>query len=411
LVKAGGEVKKRAYSKGTGTAASFKGGTNVFSSTRARYLVAATLLAASACAGNRSVPATGIGAYPLNSAFAPDAAVDMKSVLKALKKNTLIGSTVDPTNGDKAPHGLTIAGASTGSLTKGQLVTCNFSNKSNAAGQGTTVEVLDAKAGSKPTQFAQNAAFKGCAAIAITAGNTVYGTAFAGKSLAQFGSTGAYRGMKSSAFVAPFGALYTPVGTPPYQELIVFATDASKGSVLRIDITYFTPPKPKFTVTAIATGFAVNKKPGTKALGPSGLAYNAKSDTLYIVDGVDNTVVAFAGAGKILLANAVTVQPGGKTFKYNKQITKPFASLVFAGSPLKSPVASTLLPNGNLIVANTKGNSLVEMTPTGKVLDTKVVETKAAPAVFGLASAGTSDANTVLYYTNAISNTVQLLQK
>ena len=33
-----------------------------------------------------------------------------------------------------------------------------------------------------------------------------------------------------------------------------------------------------------------------------------------------------------------------------------------------------MLPNGNLIVANTGNNTLVEMTPKGQVLDTKVVE-------------------------------------
>ena len=45
----------------------------------------------------------------------------------------------------------------------------------------------------------------------------------------------------------------------------------------------------------------------------------------------------------------------------------------------------TLPPNGNLVVANSKGgNKLVELTPAGTVLATKVVDSKQTPAVFGL---------------------------
>ena len=52
------------------------------------------------------------------------------------------------------------------------------------------------------------------------------------------------------------------------------------------------------------------------------------------------------------------------------------ATLVYSGSPLNAPVASALLPNGNLIVANTKGgNKLVELTPAGKILDAKTIDT------------------------------------
>jgi hypothetical protein len=361
------------------------------------------ILATSACAGNRAVPASGIGADNAFAVSAPDA-VDTTSILKQLTTTVTIGSTVDAKNGDKAPHALLVARASGGKIKKGQIVACNFSNKSNAAGQGTTIEVLNAKAGSSPTQIAQNAAAKGCAALGITAANTLLDATFGGKSIAQFDATGAYTKIANKNIVAPFGATYSSIGHP-YPRLILFATDASKGTVLRIDMTT------GVSVTPIATGFAVNKKPGTSALGPSGLSYNVKTDTLYIVDGVDNTVIAFKNVGQgILLANAVTVLPGGKTFKYANGI-KPFASVVYAGSALKSPVASTLLPNGNLIVANTKGNGLVELTTTGTVLATKVAVTGATPAVFGLAASGTTDANTVLYFTNAVANTVQELTK
>ena len=67
----------------------------VFLSTRARCLIAATLLATSACAGNRSIPAAGMGADNASFVRVPDAGVDTTSVLKALTKNVTIGSTID----------------------------------------------------------------------------------------------------------------------------------------------------------------------------------------------------------------------------------------------------------------------------------------------------------------------------
>jgi hypothetical protein len=389
-----------------------KGGTNVFSPYRARYFVAALLLATSACGGNHAVPVSGI---------APDAGfeargagtVDTTSILKQLAKTVTIGSTVDAKNGDKAPHGLMIAKTNTGKIKKGQLVACNYSNKSNAAGLGTTIEALNAKAGSKALQVAQNAAAKGCAALS-TSGSVVFDATFSGKSIASYDVNGSYAAIKSDktgSIVEPFGTAFGSTGGL-YPTLVLFATDASTGQLLSIDVTNFpsTPPSPPL-VTPIVQGFAVNKKAGIAALGPAGLSYNAKIDTIYVVDGVDNTLIAIKGAASNLReAGAVTVLPGGKTFKYKSGIT-PCASVVYSGSALKQPVASALLPNGNLIVANASGSSLVEITTAGAVLATKVVQTGSAPAVYGLAASGTTDANTVLYYTNAVTNTVQELVK
>jgi hypothetical protein len=75
-------------------------------------------------------------------------------------------------------------------------------------------------------------------------------------------------------------------------------------------------------------------------------------------------------------------------------------------------VASTLLPNGNLVVANTSGgNTLVELTPAGQILDTKVVDTNKTAGVFGLAAIGTTDSNTEIYFTDTNTNDVDVLEK
>jgi hypothetical protein len=235
----------------------------VVSSSRARYAVAAALLATSACAGaNAVVPASSVTGFA--GALAAPRAVDGTSILKSLTKTVLIGSTVDPKNGDQGPHGLAIVPYSTGKLKKGQLVACNFTNKSGTAGAGTTVEALDAAANSKPSQFAENAAFKGCGSLAVNGGSTVFGTAFAGKSLAQFDPTGAYSKIAGASIVAPLAIDYAKF-PGPYGSLVLFASDAATGTVMRLDTTNGAP----YPVTVIATGFGVNKKAGTAALAPS----------------------------------------------------------------------------------------------------------------------------------------------
>ncbi|HEU5481178.1 MAG TPA: hypothetical protein VFU90_15140, partial [Candidatus Tumulicola sp.] len=63
-------------------------------------------------------------------------------------------------------------------------------------------------------------------------------------------------------------------------------------------------------------------------------------------------------------------------------------------------------------VANTKGgNKLVELTPTGKILATKTIDTSKTGHIFGLLASGTSDSDTVLYYTDTKTNTLQELMQ
>jgi hypothetical protein len=384
----------------------------VFSLYRARYLVvAAALLAASACAGNRALPTAGLGANQGMMAIAPDAAVDTTSILKKLIKNVTIGSTIDAKNGDKTPHGIVIAPLTNGPLKKGQVIACNFSNKAGQAGSGTTIEALNAKAGSTPVRLIQNNAFKGCGALGISQGDTIYGSAFTNKLVATFDSTNNFQFEKTanSSIVAPFGTTYADIKQPGgYDEIIIYTTDAKTGSLLWLSASNDASP-PYFT-KPVVTGFAVNKKAGLAALAPSGLAYNQKTDTLYVVDGVNGVVVSFSPMANLLEKNSITVLPGGKTFKVLKGVAVT-PKVVYSGKALKSPVAATLLPNGNLVIANTKGNSLVEMTPTGQILDTKVVDTKPTAGIFALVATGTNDNNTSLYYTDANTNTVQLLTK
>jgi hypothetical protein len=377
---------------------------------RAIVLVAGTLFATSACGGNTAVPTGATGTSPVFQA-AP-AAVDTTSILKKLTKDVVIGSTVDSKNGDKGPRAV-VRVRSTFGLKAGQLLVCNFENSAGAAGKGSTIEVLDPHQNAKPATFTQNTKINGCDGDAITEANQVYGSGMTSGSVGQFDQSGNLEKSLKSHLEAPFADADAFCGLP-YAPEDIYVSDSKTGALVKL--SFISVSGGKTTSTEVVSGFGKNGS-GWTTLGPSGLQYNATrngplcNDTLYVVDGADNTLVSISNASNLLEKDEIAVQPGGKKFTC-KHPTDTCATLVYSGSPLNAPVASALLPNGNLILANTKGgNTLVEITPNGKVLATKTLDTSKTAHVFGLAAYGTSDSDTVLYYTSTADDTLHVLEQ
>jgi hypothetical protein len=377
---------------------------------RAIMLIAGTLFATSACGGNSAVPA---GAAGTNSGFqAAPAAVDTTSILKKLTKDVLIGSTVDPKNGDKGPRAI-VRVRSTFGLKAGQLLVCNYENAAGAAGKGSTIEVLDPHQKAKPTTFVQNTKINGCDGDAITESNQVYGTGMTSGFVGQFDQSGKLEKSYKSHLEAPFADADAFCGEP-YAPENIYVSDSKTGALVKL--SFISVSGGKTTATEVISGFGKSGS-GWTALGPSGLQYNATrtgplcNDSLYVVDGADNTLVSISNASNLIKKDEIVIQPGGKKFTC-KFPSATCATLVYSGAPLNAPVASALLPNGNLILANTKGgNTLVEITPNGKVLATKTLDANKTADIFGLAAYGTGDSDTVLYYTSTADNTLHVLQQ
>ena len=372
----------------------------------ALLLAGGTLLALSACGGGGAVPAGSSavpgGASQFSSRTSDASPDDSTSILKKLKKDVIIGTTVDPGNGDKGPRGVSIARITYG-IKKGQLAVCNYSNSAGAAGKGTTIELLDPTAGSQPTTFVQSSKILGCAGNAFTNGNGIFAAGLMSHQLVSFDSTGKLVKAYGSPFKGPF---YNTDASNPglYAAEYMFTSDATSGTIISFSINYYGNPHP----LEIAKGFAVNKKSGWGTLGPSGVQYYPKKDTLYIADGANNTIVSFNNASELLVKDEIIVNKDGKTFtcKYPKTTC---GKLVYSGSPLNAPVAMAVLPNGNLVAANSANNTLVELTPAGTVLATKVVDKSKTPGVFGIIASGKTDTNTVIFYTDANDNNLHEL--
>jgi DNA-binding beta-propeller fold protein YncE len=82
--------------------------------------------------------------------------------------------------------------------------------------------------------------------------------------------------------------------------------------------------------------------------------------------------------------------------------------VISKGGALNSPLGLTLAPNGDILAANAGDGNLVEVTPAGKQLATKNIDSTGAGAgtLFGLVL--TPD-NKGVYFVNDGNNTLNLL--
>jgi hypothetical protein len=371
------------------------------------------------------------------SSTSPTSTTPTTPVLTQLHTMTTIGSTVDvgsgTGHGDQNPYGLYIAPVTAGNITAGDLVVCNFNDANNVQGNGTTIEDLSPTPGATPKRIAQDPSLQGCAALAPNpTSGAIWAAAYTANDNPIFTAAGVLVQTLASAYPwqGPWGQIYaspqaaststgssyggssygygstsTASTTTTPSPTSFYVTNAKNGTITQV-VTSTSP----FTYNTIATGFPFSGVPGS-ILAPSGLTYDPTSDTLYIVSGASNSVVAFKAVSTIP-ANGITVTatptstPGTMTLAFGGPNASQ-ASVVYSGAPLNGPVSAALLSNGNLVVGDTGDNNMVELDPVHQTMvGVKLVDTGAAGAIFGIATTGTSAATQKIYFNDDNTNTV-----
>ena len=156
----------------------------------------------------------------------------------------------------------------------------------------------------------------------------------------------------------------------------VFVSNVLTGTVTRIDLVIPNGGTPQVeSETQIASGYGHRTDPNALVVGPTGLAFDAKTDTLYVASTGDNAIYAIKNA-------AVTTSDQGKG-----------KAVVQDPQHLHGPLALTLAPNGDLIASNGDAvnadpnhlNELVEYTKSGHFVGQFQVDSGAPGAAFGLA--------------------------
>jgi hypothetical protein len=322
-------------------------------------------------------------------------------------------STV-PANGDVNPYGVavvprTLLGSTV--LQTGDILVSNFNNSQNLQGTGTTIIRINQQG--QQSLFYQSQATGLTAALGILAdGIVVVG------SLATTDGTSATVQPGTLQFIDPRGNLLGAVSQQPYVNgpwgmaihdfgggaAQIFVSNVLSGQVVRLDVVYDGGGQTvaiRDTVT-IATGYSHRFDPAALVLGPSGLAYDAQHDVLYVASSADNAVYAINGAG-----SATSAQGTG--------------AMVFDdATKLHGPLDLSLTPTGHLIVANSDGSNvdpnqpseLVEFTTGGQFVGQYSVDannggafglnvTSLAPGTVRLAAVD-DNANTLKIFTTLI---------
>lgn len=356
---------------------------------------------------------TACGGYGSHGMPAPTNVTISGPILPTLKTMSTIGSTLDPTEHGGNPYGLTVATATSGLITTGDLIICNFNDgATNTQGMGTTVVGLHPTVGAMPYRIAQSAQLLGCSSLtSLTDGSIIAAASQA----------------NVVDLIAPNGTLSTPFSADTFAEpwslivatqsgnVFLYVSNASTGTIDRIALTN----DAQTAFTEIAAGFSTNHGVPGSISAPAGLTYDAASDTLYVVDTDANRVVALANVSTIGTDGVIV---SGTTFSGASAAS---AKVVASGAPLNGPISGALLVNGDLVVGNTLDpngtNLLIEISPTTGVVATANVDTGAGGAIFGIVTVPVtittmgsygSVMNTktnVIYFNDDNDNTVKLL--
>jgi hypothetical protein len=133
------------------------------------------------------------------------------------------------------------------------------------------------------------------------------------------------------------------------------ATKNHNGSVTRLNLLVSSNGVTVASATVIANGYTVEPNAAALVLGPTGLAYDATTDTLYVASTADNAIFSVPHAGK-------TSGSAGT------------GDIIFHDRHLRGPLALVFAPNGDLITANgdavngdpTQPSEIVEFTKNGQ---------------------------------------------
>lgn len=345
-----------------------------------------------------------VGMLPVTAALADE---------DAFLANAIVTSTV-PANGDLNPYGVAIVPdrfPGGGALHPGDVLVSNFNNSNNNQGTGTTIIKFSPGTGKVAPNGQAIAFFQGKAGLGLTTALGVLQRGFV-----LVGNVPTTNGMfttiqpGSLLFLDRNGeqilAVTTPLNGPwdltifdEFDHAKVFVSNVLNGTVARLDLVVGASAITVAQVTTIATGYTFRSDPNALVLGPTGLAYDAVKDVLYVASTADNAIFAVPRAGTAKTA----VKKG---------------TPVFLDPHLRGPLALAFAPNGDLLSANgdavnadpTQPSEIVEFTREGKFVSQFNIDA-AQGGAFGLAVAVVRQSFVRFAFVDDVNNTLTVLDR
>jgi hypothetical protein len=260
----------------------------------------------------------------------------------------LINSSTIPANGDLNPYGVAFVPEGFpwgGAIAAGDVLVSNFNNASNAQGRGTTIVKLTpndkvAPPGTAVTFFASPRFGLSTALGVLRAGLVLVGN------VPTSDGTFATIGQGALQVVSRSGKLLQTLTNPTFldgpwdlalidggSQAQIFVSNVLNGTVSRLDVAVNANGLTVLKMTTIATGYSHVPNAAALVLGPTGLAVDWQTDTLYVASTADNSIYA-VGQARL---RTTPVHRG---------------MLVFADPHLRGPLALKFAPNGHLLAAN-----------------------------------------------------------
>ncbi len=353
-----------------------------------------------------------VGALAIAPAIASAAS---SSFIGSFNTVTNIASTM-PANGDVNPYGVAVVPSSKGILVKGDILVSNFNNGANLQGTGTTI-VQVAPDGSSSV-FAQISASElpgpcpggvglTTALVVLRKGWVIVGSLPTTDGMADTAQAGCLIVLNSRGHVVEtfsghlINGPWDMTALDDGDEAALFVTNVlngtvagspnvvNDGTVVRIDLSISDHKMPRDTArTVIGSGFGERTDPAALVIGPTGLGLG-RDGTLYVADSLANRIAAIPRA-----AERRTSANTGRTVSVN--------------GALNDPLGLTIARNGDILVTNGNDGNLVEVTPSGNQVATKMIDNTGAGAgtLFGLALAPRGKG---IYFVNDGSNMLDLL--
>jgi len=302
-----------------------------------------------------------------------------------------VSTTIE--NGELNPYGIAFVPAGfpeLGPLRAGDLLVSNFNNSSNVQGTGSTIV--------RVTPHGHTSLFfDGTPGLGLTTalGALKGGFVLVGSLPIPAGSCPPPVPGKGALLVVDHnGQLVQTLDHPDFHlngpwdltifdqggQAKVFVSNVLDGTVTRLDLVVGSQGVTVHSATQVASGYTFRCDPSAVVVGPTGLAYDAYRDLLYVASTADNKIYAVMNASKLKQSN------GTGSVIYQDQVH------------LHGPLGLVLAPNGHLIVSNgdaingdpKQPSEIVEFTPAGKFIGQLLLDPN-PDGPFGIAIAPNGD--------------------
>jgi hypothetical protein len=305
-----------------------------------------------------------------------------------------INSSTIPADGDLNPYGVAFVPSgfpAGGRLAAGDVLVSNFNNSDNKQGTGTSIILLRSHGPIAPPGNAITFFASKLSGLSTALGVLRRGFVLVGNVPTTDGTIGTI-GQGALQVIDRHGAVIRTWTDPvfldgPWDLAVddddstahIFVSNVLNGTVARLDVAVSSSDVTLQMKTTIATGYTHVPNDAALILGPTGLAFDELTDTLFVASTADNAIYSVTNA-----------------------LHRPHAAvkgnLVFADQRLRGPLALRFAPNGDLLAANGDAvntdqlhpSEIVEFTRWGQFIRQYNVDASEGGA-FGIDTVSNSD--------------------